>query len=219
MLVARDWVMRKRVKRSWSGRRTSGSLGVSTSCLQCISKRIIPSVFSPWNALWYITGKLVSAIMIALLEKNALAWATKDASSNGLKTKNWRPSRSSGASALVKATLNPSAAMPKAKEAADESWRDAHGTALLASLWTTSRYVASTRSQNMKLWAGKSVFAISGSPACFWPVWFQARTTRKSASSVAAKHAARAPPFCTLLRLWPISGSMYGGVGVLLLHK
>ena len=145
--------------------------------------------------------------MMAILVNTALAWAINDASSIGLKTRYPRPSRSSGASAFVNATLNPSAAMPKAREDAVARWREAHGMVLHERRWITSRYVTSTRSHKNLLCAGRTVLAMSGSPACFWPVWFQTRTTRRSTSREAADQDSSEYSNVKALRLYDISKS------------
>ena len=44
---------------------------------------------------------------------------------------------------------------------------------LAARDWMFQRYVRATRVHRVSLWLEKNVRAMSGSPANFWPVWFQ----------------------------------------------
>ena len=97
------------------------------------------------------------------------------------KSQGSRPIRSSGASALVNFALSVNPARHShierpatAKELRDNSRRKKR--------YEANRNEANTNAINMILCPGNTFRATSGSPACFWPVWFQTRTSRKTPS-------------------------------------
>ena len=74
---------------------------------------------------------------------------------------------SSGASALVKDTLNRNAVKQRMIEKSVPSQGASCRNPRRESLYVRSRNVAETATHRTKLWAGKNVLAISGSPANF----------------------------------------------------
>ncbi len=93
-----------------------------------------------------------------------------------------RPPKSSGASAKVNAILNQRAVTEIVPENTSAVPIDNNRCRRPATRNAVYMYVATTVNHRIMLCVGKKLLAMSTSPACFWPVWFQRRDSLSATS-------------------------------------
>ena len=123
---------------------------------------------------------MVPNASVNAIAKTSLAWETNEMLLMLRGTKASNSANNSGASAMVNVTLKANEKTPKMIDKDAAIRLEQQGSACLDNRDTDTIYVRSTRSHSSGRYAGNICFAISGDPACFWPVWFQLRITRSS---------------------------------------
>jgi hypothetical protein len=164
MFVARDWVIRRSVRRSWR----VCIVAVIVSKIQETPRGNVRFGRLEWPKLdARVYSKESPMAMKAILARvikdkpSSLSVAAMDFAG---------PANSSGESSLVKASLKVMDAVARVVAIAPAASCGNRENPLVVRDWIFHRYVSATSVQSVSRWEEKKVRAISGSPANFCPV-------------------------------------------------